>query len=416
MASWLPAQYAAFRPQSPLQKCFGSSQGANALIGLGSGLLSGPTFAEGLARGGQGYMQGAQQDDAYSAQKKEEAQRVATINKTAQFARAKGWNDIADLVEAGVPGASQEVIRRMQPKDPATTADITNYEYGLKHPDFAGSGEGAPFDGTGMEAQIGNILLKGDPSTAEYAYAYSLATQPKITMQQTPQGLVPVYETPNLQGIRQPTYQGGGQPSPMQPGPVSSRAYGGDVAPIGSFGGAPSLATGQPQGGISTGAALPGTAARPTEAAARAGILTGNLLYDVPIVLQNFDALSDLKSRTLGQLPGIGPAFQSDEYKSASQALGNSVLNIVYGLSGAQASNEEKANNAAGMTPTVFDGPNQIAEKKGRLVNFLQGIAQQSGDPEKQRQAQEILKSLGAATPKSPIVDMGGGITIEQLD
>lgn len=80
---------------------FQSKQGANALIGLGTGLLSGNTFAKGLAAGGQGYMQGAQIDDLAQKTAEEEDKRVAQINATAEFLRSKGAEDLAAAVEGG---------------------------------------------------------------------------------------------------------------------------------------------------------------------------------------------------------------------------------------------------------------------------------------------------------------------------
>jgi len=263
-----------------------------------------------------------------------------------------------------------------------------------------------PFDGTSMDAQVGNILLRGDPSTADYAYAYQIASQPKITMQQTPNGLVPVYQTPDLSSIRQPTYGKSAAPAsaPIAPGPR-----------IGTDSGlSPAIGTQPSSTGISVGSAIPGTKAPATEAQQRAGVLTGQLEYDVPIILQNYDSLSDLKSKTLGKLPGVGPAFQSDSYKSASQALDASVQTIVFELSGANTGAEEKRSTAKSLTPNVFDGPKQIQEKKARLVAYVKSVADASGDPEKKAKAQAILTSLNQSTPftKPVVID---GVTIEPM-
>ena len=63
---------------------FQSKQGANALIGLGTGLLQGNTFAKGLAAGGQGFMQGAELDQKYEA----EAAKAADRNVTMEWVKA----------------------------------------------------------------------------------------------------------------------------------------------------------------------------------------------------------------------------------------------------------------------------------------------------------------------------------------
>jgi len=66
-------------------------------------------------------------------------------------------------------------------------------------------GEGQPFGGTGMEAQVGNMLTRGveDPeyrNTPEYARAYQLATEPKIV--RTPTG--DMLQQPNLPDMFKP--------------------------------------------------------------------------------------------------------------------------------------------------------------------------------------------------------------------
>lgn len=86
---------------------FGDTLGRNsdALIGLGTGLLSQPTFSKGLAAGGQGFSQGAQQDSAYAIQQKDAADRLAAITAT-QKALAK----YPDLAALAVPGADMGPI------------------------------------------------------------------------------------------------------------------------------------------------------------------------------------------------------------------------------------------------------------------------------------------------------------------
>jgi hypothetical protein len=381
------------------------------LLGLASGILSSPTLSGGLANGFAGAAQGRVQDDAYATSKKEEAQRQDALNQTVKFLQNKGYDDLIPLVSAGQANvALQEAMKRSQPKDPATTADITNYEYAKTHPDFGG-GDGGAYGGTSMDAQNANILLKGDVNSPEYAYAYNLATQPRTEFRETATGLVPIQITPTLPpGIRPPGGASGAQPSGPQlsQGPRVGMDNGLSPA-LGS-----PVQAGSP--GVSTGAALPGTAPKPTEAQVRSATLTGNLLYDTPIILKNFDGLSDLMSRTAGQIPGVGQAFQTDEYKSAAQALGSGVTNIVYALSGAQAGDEEKRGLANSMTPTVFDGPNQIKEKKGRLVAYVKNIADASADPEKKRQAQAILDQLNASSASAGQPSLAGYKTKYGLD
>ncbi|MBX4215697.1 hypothetical protein KW797_01995, partial [Candidatus Parcubacteria bacterium] len=59
-----------------------------------------------------------------------------------------------------------------------------------------------PFDGTSMDAQTANILLKGDPASPEYLAAYNIAAQPKTVM--GPDG-APQTVNPDMSAYRKPT-------------------------------------------------------------------------------------------------------------------------------------------------------------------------------------------------------------------
>jgi hypothetical protein len=76
-------------------------QHRNAITGFGVGLANGPTFSQGIGMGTQGLASGAKADDAYATQQKVEAERLDGINKTAEFLRAKGREDLIPLLEAG---------------------------------------------------------------------------------------------------------------------------------------------------------------------------------------------------------------------------------------------------------------------------------------------------------------------------
>jgi len=105
-------------------KGFQSKRGANALIGLGTGLLSQPTFSKGLAAGGQGFMQGAELDQQYADEATQKAERAAQINQTAAFLRSKGAEDLAAAVEGGMTTGSDAFNQWYQKANaPAPTAD-----------------------------------------------------------------------------------------------------------------------------------------------------------------------------------------------------------------------------------------------------------------------------------------------------
>lgn len=109
----------------------GLSNNSNALIGLGSGMLSGNNFSQGLAAGGQGFMQGAQTDDAFATTKKAEAERQDNLNQTIKFMQDRGYDDLVAAAQSGNMNAAwNEALRRSSPQaalDP--TSDMQNYQF-----------------------------------------------------------------------------------------------------------------------------------------------------------------------------------------------------------------------------------------------------------------------------------------------
>lgn len=378
---------------------------SNLLLGLGAGLLSGN-----LSEVPQAIAQGSQADTAYAASKKADLERQQSINKTMQAMQAK-YPDLAAAVNGGLPiaDAYNEMFKRMAPGYGHKYMSVGNGqvfdEASGKYVDMPGGGNAPPFDGTSMDAQVGNILMQGDPASPEYAYAYSIASQPKITMQQTPNGLVPVYQTPDLSTVRRPTFQLGGgaaasPPAPVSPGPL-----------VGSDGGL-SPAIGAPTG-VSVGTAIPGTKAAATESQARYGMLSNALTTDLPAVLGGYDALANPKAQALAIGGKLTNWAQSADYQKASAALKASVGNIVYAISGANSTPQEQQRKIDEVTPQIGDKPATIAFKKQQLIAYVRGIAQASNDPEQKAKAEAVLQALTAA--QSPIVDLGNGITIQEV-
>ena len=72
---------------------------------------------------------------------------------------------------------------------------------------------GGPFEGTGLQAQATNILLSADPSSPEYAAAYSIMQQPRTYLDPGSGQIVSV--APDMTAFRSPT--GAGAPAPAAP-------------------------------------------------------------------------------------------------------------------------------------------------------------------------------------------------------
>lgn len=97
-----PASRMPAAPGNPLLDFFGSARGGNALIGLGSGLLSRKNFSEGLAAGGQAFTQGMQVDNEEAAARKKVADAAAERNQTLEYLK-RARPDLAEKVAAGMP-------------------------------------------------------------------------------------------------------------------------------------------------------------------------------------------------------------------------------------------------------------------------------------------------------------------------
>jgi hypothetical protein len=78
-----------------------------------------------------------------------------------------------------------------------------------------GSGNGGPFSGNSMPAQLGNVLMRGNTSSPEYAYAYEVLGKPQTTIDPNTNQIVtipgidlsrypkPIYATPSSGGTPQ---------------------------------------------------------------------------------------------------------------------------------------------------------------------------------------------------------------------
>lgn len=68
-----------------------------------------------------------------------------------------------------------------------------------------------PLAGNGLDAQLMNILLTGDPATQQYAAAYAHLSAPRTTID--PQSGQPITIQPNIGWARPPAFANGGQPT-----------------------------------------------------------------------------------------------------------------------------------------------------------------------------------------------------------
>lgn len=118
--------------QDDFWKGFHSKNGANALIGLGTGLLSGNNFAKGLAAGGQGFMRGAELDNQYMLEAEQKAQEQASKNATVEWLQSQGYDDLVQMAQAtgDIGAAWSEGLKRTNPgAGPSAPANVQEWEY-----------------------------------------------------------------------------------------------------------------------------------------------------------------------------------------------------------------------------------------------------------------------------------------------
>lgn len=343
---------------------------SNTLIGLGAGIAGGgPDLGQAVGQGLTLAGQGKTADFNRSEKAKADATLAANENQTkvwlaknrphlANLPIGEAW-DLAMKSPVSV-GKGDTLV------DPMTHQPL--YTNG------GGDTAGGPYEGTGMDAQNWNILLTGDPSTPEYAAAWSQINQPKITYTQGPEGLLPVIQNPNVpSSIRPPT---GVSPSVAQGSPGDGGAAG--------------------PGGITAGTPVPGTIPKLTEQQIRAQMMAKVIAPEVQTLLgdgtannpgafdtlaNGFDQAKDVTGNA-GRILPFGLGTPSADFLKAKGSIRTLVASYLYVASGATANPGEVDNQTAILTPQLNDPPEVIAQKRARLLTMAQAVQQSaSGRP-----------------------------------
>ncbi len=151
-----------------------------------------------------------------------------------------------DAAKANLARLGADVSDMPDAYDPMqVNATLQGYRYLAEGPPEAKGG--GPFEGTGLQAQAANLLLTADPSSAEYAMAYRIMSQPRTYMDQSSGQIVSV--SPDMSGVQPPAGAAGAppamapsgqprpetptQPQPEAPEPMNTpKAAGMTVTPI----------------------------------------------------------------------------------------------------------------------------------------------------------------------------------------
>lgn len=368
------------------------------------------TFWEGL-QNATGKVGGAVLDwkanqDQYGAQKAY-AEKLAALgdNPSRQDLIALASDPFANEGQSAVTKAL--LSQNLQQSDPGYQLDLATKKatLGLDLKKLGGN-----FTGDSLDAQAWNILQTTDPTSREYATAYSIINQPKQQLVQTANGLVPVSVQPQLpdwvvapgttKTVTQPSSAIGDVPPASPTAAIAPSAPSAPVVP-----GAPSAPS-----NVNAGPAIPGTKQPATEQQARNHAIGSILLNEIPTVGANFTALADPKGQLLGALPGgIGNAWQDPKYQQAASAVSTSVSDILYSLSGASSNPGEVINQIKNLTPQFGDQPPVIADKLNRFKAYVRAIASEANDP---GLVQQVETAIGTMTPPATVAKPSNGLAV----
>lgn len=130
---------------------------------------------------------------------------IQTAKKMQTLDQLKKDNpNLATLIDLDPDAAAQVIADRFKPKDRKIIEQGgVSYYADTGEPVLPGVAPpiSGPFEGTSMDAQVSNILLRGDPSSPDYLAAYNIAAQPKMVI--GPDG-VPQQITPDMSAYRVP--------------------------------------------------------------------------------------------------------------------------------------------------------------------------------------------------------------------
>lgn len=99
----------------------------NSLLGFAAGLTQGNNFGEGLGKAFGGAMQGRQVDDALATRTQEKALQQAQLNKSIEFLRQAGRNDLVSAIDGGMPVADAWRLYLSDPSGVGGTAAAPEY-------------------------------------------------------------------------------------------------------------------------------------------------------------------------------------------------------------------------------------------------------------------------------------------------
>jgi hypothetical protein len=253
----------------------------------------------------------------------------------------------------------------------------------------------APFQGQGVEQQDSNTLLTGDPSTPAYALSYWRMSQPKpvMTQQQNSDGttsqvmvLVPQQLPASIRPPTNPIQNAAGS------SPASASQPGTGVSPESPVSAAaPPPATPQQPTKMVVGTE------KPNESMTRNKQLYGVAKAEVPIIDQNFNALTEPGNQAAGSMTAT-KFLTTPEYKRASNSLKVVIRNYLYSVSGQNATDTEVQAQADALLPAFGDDKQTVQDKLERVHRMVDSIAAGAGMNTEAMNAEKIPSDLPKGT------------------
>lgn len=217
---------------------------------------------------------------------------------------------------------------------------------------------GQPFQGNALDAQAMNILLKGDPSTPEYAAAYSQVGQGRVLADGSTQ-------RPNMTAYRTPTYR------PPTAAPITPQSAQQDDPMARPPSPAPTAAD------YTTPITTPAT--NPTQTQNTTALFARRIQEALPIIDSHAGELTDRLQSTLSSVPMFGNSLISTGRQQAEQAQRDFVNAILRRESGAAVVDREFDSARRQYFPQPGDSADTLAQKKRNRDLVLRSLIQEAG-------------------------------------
>ena len=209
-----------------------------------------------------------------------------------------------------------------------------------------------PYQGTSVEAQDINILLRGDPASAEYAAAFARQAAPRVNVDGST-------VTPNMRAYKTPTFN-----------PNSAAAT--SIQPAVAESPPPVAAPNYAASGITD-------ATKPNADQSRVSTYATRMAAANQIIDRVGGATTGVRDRLVNQIPGVGNYFTSSNFQQATQAQSDFINSVLRRESGAVISDSEFASAAKQYFPQPGDNPKVLEQKRKNRETTLLGFEREAG-------------------------------------